>query len=76
MDNYFCSVPLMMELEKLMIGSSGTVRQNRKNIPQGVKDPGEMGEHITKIYKTGNLAALVWKDKKTCEVYDKLPRRV
>lgn len=63
-DNYFTSIPLFKELEELMIGCSGTLRKNRKYLPCGIQDPQLLEEHETRIYKTGNLAAFVFMDRK------------
>ena len=64
LDNYFSTVPLLKELESLMIGCSGTLRKNRKYIPEEIKEPGDMNLNEIKVYKTGNLVSLVWMDNK------------
>jgi len=64
MDNFFCSIPLFKDLQKLCIGCSGTVRKNRKYLPSDIKEPGEMNIHDTKISKSGNIVALVYIGKR------------
>lgn len=64
MDNFFCTVPLLKELETLMIGCSGTPRQNRKHIPQEIKGSADMARFDMKVARCGNLIAFVWMDKK------------
>ena len=65
-DNLFSSAPLMMDLLELGTYSCGTVRANKRNIPDAVKQPGKMlrGAHKCFQYGNTNLVATVWMDNK------------
>ena len=65
-DNLFSSVPLMMDLMALGIYSCGTVRANKRNLPDAVKHPGKMlrGAHKCFQYGNSNLVSTVWMDNK------------
>ena len=41
-DNYFTSVPLLKELLQMKIYASGTVRYNKKGLPDVIKQPPKM----------------------------------
>jgi Transposase IS4 len=70
MDNYYTSIPLFMDLEKIGIYSTGTVRTNRKGLCKEVtikkgeetqlkKKPG-----YCRFASSGNLVYIAWFDKR------------
>ena len=64
MDNFYTSVQLFKELEKRQIGASGTLRENRKDLPMSIRKPGKTKRGDLKCYLSGNLLSFLWKDKR------------
>jgi len=64
MDNFYTSPLLFDSLATQMIGCSGTLKKNRRNIPKKIKNLGKMHKGFVEVYKRGTLLAFVWKDKK------------
>ena len=63
MDNFFTSFNLISELETRMIGVSGTLRKNRKNIPKRIsKDKVKKGEILA--FRMNNVMVFTWCDKR------------
>lgn len=64
MDNFFPSVPLFLDLLSRSTYACGTVRLNRKFLPEEYKQRENLspGDHI--FWQSGNLVATIWKDKK------------
>lgn len=63
-DNFYTSVPLLNRLLELDTHCVGTLRRNRKYLPQGLKDaklkPGEK-----KYWRAGTLLAVAFREKKS-----------
>lgn len=64
MDNFFTSPALFDNLFKEKIYCSGTVRTNRKGMPQAIKSAKLKNRGDSIIMQRGNLSAVSWKDKK------------
>lgn len=62
-DNLFTSVSLVKQLYNLQTFLTGTVRKNKKHLPNGVKERFEVGGK--KYYRNGNVAALTYRQKKS-----------
>jgi hypothetical protein len=64
MDNYFTSVPLFLNLLDRSTYACGTVRANRKNLPEdyAIDEDTKRGEHV--FWQCGNLVATIWQDKR------------
>ena len=66
-DNWYTSIPLLRFLYSQRTYSCGTIRQNKKLLPNKVKTPGKIhrGQFITlQSKRLGNLTCTVWKDTK------------
>jgi hypothetical protein len=61
-DNFFTSVDLARELFKRHTFLTGTLRRNRKNIPQELKEKFSVGD--TKYYRNGEILILGQREKK------------
>ena len=79
-DNWYTSVPLFLELEKKGIKVCGTVRGNRKCLPQDTVDQRceqvkslDWGESLFR--QSGKLICVTWKDRKLVH-YSQLSLRV
>ena len=57
MDNYYTSLALFQDLRRLGFGACGTVRVNRRGVPQSMKSKLQKGEIISEN-------ALKWMDKR------------
>ena len=72
MDNYYSSPSLYIELKRKGIGTCGTVRLDRREMPKEWKGNGKgsvkgrmkKGDAETKILNSNELTALLWKDKR------------
>jgi DNA excision repair protein ERCC-6 len=64
MDNYFTGVPLFLDLLRRSTYACGTVRRNRKYLPEQFKEEEnkEPGEY--KFWQSSNLVATIWQDKR------------
>jgi hypothetical protein len=62
-DNFFTSVDLAHELFKRHAFLTGTLRRNRKNTPQGLKE--KFSEGDVKYYRNGEILILGQREKKT-----------
>jgi len=51
-------------IETLGIESTGTLRSNRKYLPTGIEEQGQMMPLFCQICKSGNVVAFVYQDKK------------
>ena len=69
-DNYFTSIPLFKELLHMKIYASGTVRKNKKGLPDTVKRKPKMVQGEYKEYQdeNTNLVATVWNDSRPVRV--------
>ena len=65
MDNYFSSPDLYNDLTKQKINCHGTVRPNRKGMPDFTSTELKQGD--VRVRKSGDMTAVVWKDK--CNVH-------
>lgn len=63
MDNFYTSVPLLRELERLVVGATGTVRRNRKGLPLGNKKL-QLKQDQALYFQQGNLITVIWKDRR------------
>ena len=63
-DNLFTSIPLVKDLLANKTYCNGTMRANKKYLPDGVKQPGRMVRGGHKSFQDGssNLVATVWQD--------------
>ena len=68
-DNWYTSVPLLLELERRGILASGTIRANRKYLPQDIVDPKK--EQVKRLARgeslfrqSGSLVCVTWTDQK------------
>jgi hypothetical protein len=64
MDNFFTSVPLFLDLLAKSTYACGTIRLNRKFLPEeyGKSKDLSAGDHL--FWQSGNLVATIWQDKK------------
>ncbi|XP_013391250.1 piggyBac transposable element-derived protein 4-like [Lingula anatina] len=77
MDNYYTSVPAFQELLRRSTPACGTVRANRKGLPNTVNAKFPVVKELKRgdsihMYK-GSLTAVTWKDKKTVTLLTSLP---
>ena len=63
MDNYYTSIPLFSRLLDVSIRATGTIRKNRKNLPEDFKNL-QLLRGQSKFYCKKSLMALAWQDKK------------
>ena len=77
-DNWYTNVPLFLELEKKGIRACGTVRGNRKYLPQDIVD--QQCEQVKSLVRgeslfrqSGNLICVTWKDRKLVHLLSTLP---
>ncbi|XP_040072344.1 piggyBac transposable element-derived protein 4-like [Ixodes scapularis] len=64
-DNYFSSVPLVEHLTSVQIYATGTVRANRKQLPQLCTDAGlKRGDVDWRMCPDDKMLVLKWKDKR------------
>jgi hypothetical protein len=63
MDNFFTSVPLFLDLLTRSTYACGTVRLNRKFLPEeyGKREDMSPGDHV--FWQSDNLVATIWQDK-------------
>ena len=64
-DNFFTTVPSLLQLQKKRIGATGTLRADRKVFPQKAlhTDKFERGEYIYNV--CNQISVVKWQDKKT-----------
>ena len=65
MDNYFTSVPLFMDLLERSTYACGTVRLNRKYLPEEFKEKKHMQPGESQYWQSDNFIATLWQDKRT-----------
>jgi hypothetical protein len=65
MDNYFSSPVLFEDLYKVKTYACGTVRGNRKGLPETIKSCKFKDRGEYKIMQKDNLCAWAWRDQKT-----------
>lgn len=67
-DNWYTSIPLLRFLYSRRTYAAGTIRQNRKHLPNKIKSPPsrlKRGEYVTvQSKKLSNLTCTLWKDTK------------
>jgi len=64
MDSYYMSVQNAIDLSKRMIGLTGTIKQNSRNLPKEMSGKSELKKGDFLAFRSGNLSALRWKDRK------------
>lgn len=64
MDNYYSSPELMMELFDKKTYATGTVRVNRKGLPEALGKDIKLQKGETAFRRNGPLLALKWRDKR------------
>ena len=78
-DNLYTSIPLLLHLLHNDVYACGTIRANKKYLPDLVRKPGKMARGEMKVFqdeKSENLTACVWQDTKqvrfasTCDQAD------
>lgn len=62
-DNFFTSVPLVKKLYEWKTFFTGTVRKNKKGLPDGIKQSFQVGQK--KYYKQGKVLAFGYRQKKS-----------
>ena len=67
MDNYYTSPSLFLALKEKRMGAVGTVRANRKGLPEEIRTKHKKGTP-TRHWRKGNMLALSWYDKKQVNV--------
>jgi hypothetical protein len=63
-DNFFTSPQLIDELAKMDIGACGTLRSNRKGVPEAVKKANPKKDQAPIFIRDGNTLYCRWQDKK------------
>ena len=63
MDNFYSSPALFQDLRRHGFGACGTVRTNRRGVPEEMKSKLQKGETVTKMIDD-KLMALKWQDKR------------
>jgi hypothetical protein len=63
MDNYFSSVPLFSDLLNRATYACGTVRANRKYLPEGFGEQEDMEPGEDEFWQSDNFVATIWQDK-------------
>ena len=65
MDNFFSSPELFDDLEKKQIYCSGTVRPNRKGMPQDLKPKTtKLKSGDDRVRTRADLTSILWRDKR------------
>jgi hypothetical protein len=64
MDNFFTSVPLFMDLFNRSTYACGTIRSNRKYLPEEFKGEQKMNPGQSKFWQSENFVATIWQDKR------------
>ena len=63
MDNFYTSVPLLRELHSFHMHGCGTVRANRKYLPEALRPKNvRLQKHEFKVAQKNELVCAVWKD--------------
>ena len=65
MDNYFTNVPLFLNLLSSSTYACGTIRSNRKYLPESFQEKKVMTQGEHEFWQTGNLVATIWQDKRS-----------
>ena len=68
MDNYFTSVPLFVNLLARSTYACGTVRSNRKYLPEQFGTKQDLVPGKSKFWQSGNLVATLWQDKQVVRI--------
>ena len=63
MDNYYSSPKLYVDLKDLIVGATGTLRANRKGVPQAIKDK-HVDKNNTYTMKNRDLIITKYHDRK------------
>ena len=65
MDRYYCTVNIFLNLKKLDIRATGTIIQNRKNLPKQYLSNINLQRYESTIFTYDNsIKILIWKNKK------------
>jgi hypothetical protein len=65
MDNFYTSVPLLIELRAQRVNACGTVRANRKDLPKDLLPKNvALQKHEYKVAQLNDLSYGIWKDTK------------
>jgi len=64
MDNYFTNVPLFLNLLSSSTYACGTIRSNRKYLPESFQEKKVMTQGEHQFWQTDNLVATIWQDKR------------
>jgi hypothetical protein len=65
MDNFFSSIPLYFDLLNRSTYACGTVRPNRKYLPEGFGEQQDMEPGEDEFWQSGNFVATIWQDKRS-----------
>ena len=63
MNSYYTTISTAQELAKRMIGVTGTIKKNSKNLPDSLKKNKKMKKGEFVCMRSGNILGLVWKDR-------------
>jgi hypothetical protein len=64
MDNFFTSVPLFTDLLNRSTYACGTIRSNRKYLPEEFKKEQKLDSGQSKFWQSDNFVATLWQDKR------------
>ena len=64
MDNYYTSPELLNELDMLNTYACGTLRRNRKGVPEAIKNKTKMKLNEAIFRRKGNLVVVKFHDKR------------
>jgi hypothetical protein len=64
LDNYYTSVPLLLDLLDRSTYACGTIRLKRKFLPKEYGSYKDLDQGESKVWQSGNLVATLWQDKK------------
>ena len=63
-DNYYTSIDLALALTEKQIGLTGTIRSNRRRLPENIMKIKKIEKGKSLVARSGNIQFLRWKDKK------------
>ena len=64
MDNFFSSIPLFSDLLTRSTYACGTIRANRKYLPEDFDTEEGMEPGESELWQAGNFVATLWQDKR------------
>jgi hypothetical protein len=64
MDNYFSSVPLFLDLLNTSTYACGTIRSQRKYLPESFREKKKRNQGESEFWTCNNLVATIWQDRR------------